>query len=95
MKRIKLTQRGPEFSRIVYGTWRILNAGATAQEINRRLHTCLELGITTIDTAEIYGVYEVERALGAALALSPGLRNEHTQWEIVAAASRHPSHSTT
>ena len=35
----------------------------------------LELGITTIDTAEIYGLYEVERALGEALALSPGFHN--------------------
>lgn len=76
MKRIELTQGGPEFSRIVYGTWRILDSGTTPQEINRRLHACLELGITTIDTAEIYGGYEVERALGAALALSPGLRDK-------------------
>ena len=48
----------------------------TPQEINRRLQACLELGITTLDTAEIYGLYEVERALGEALALSPGLRDK-------------------
>lgn len=29
------------------------------------------------------------------IGLSPGLRGEHTQWEIVAAAARHPSHGTT
>ena len=58
---------------MVYGTWRLLETKPTAQEINRRLHACLELGITTIDTAEIYGLYEVEQVLGAALALSPGL----------------------
>ena len=75
MKRVKLSQRGPDFSRMVYGTWRLLDSGATPQEINRRLHACIELGITTIDTAEIYGLYEVEQALGAALALSPGLRD--------------------
>ena len=61
---------------MVYGTWRILDTKPTAQEINRRLHACLELGITTIDTAEIYGLYEVEQLLGAALALSPGLRDK-------------------
>ncbi len=76
MKRIRLSQRGPEFSRIVFGTWRVLDTGANAQEINRRLHACVELGMTTIDTAEIYGLYEVEQALGAALALSPGLRDK-------------------
>ena len=68
---------------MVYGTWRLLDTKPTAQEINRRLHACLELGITTVDTAEIYGLYAVEEQLGAALALSPGLRD---QLEIVTKA---------
>ena len=76
MKRIKLSKTGPEFSRLVYGTWRLMATKPDAQEINRRLHACVELGITTLDTAEIYGLYTVEEALGAALALSPGLRNK-------------------
>ncbi len=54
----------------------MLTGQPTPQEINRRLQTGVELGITTIDTAEIYGVYEVERALGEALALSAGLRDK-------------------
>ncbi|MGA2255765.1 MAG: aldo/keto reductase [Thermoguttaceae bacterium] len=76
MSRLPIAPHGPEFSRMVYGTWRMLIGQPTPQEINRRLQVCLELGITTIDTAEIYGLYEVERALGEALALSPGLRNK-------------------
>src|SRR5271168_1918139 len=76
MPRVPIAPQGPEFSRLVYGTWRMLKDQPTAQEINRRLQVCAELGITTIDTAEIYGVYEVEAALGAALALSPGLRDK-------------------
>jgi predicted oxidoreductase len=76
MTRIKLSTTGPEFSRMVYGTWRMLATKPDAQEVNRRLHACVELGITTIDTAEIYGLYKVEEALGAALALSPGLRDK-------------------
>ena len=83
MKQLKLTAQGPEFSRMVYGTWRLLDTKPTAQEINRRLHACLALGITTIDTAEIYGLYAVEEQLGAALALSPKLRD---QLEIVTKA---------
>ena len=83
MKRLKLAASGLEFSRMIYGTWRLLDTKPTAQEINRRLHACVDLGITTIDTAEIYGLYEVEQALGAALALSPGLRD---QLEIVTKA---------
>jgi predicted oxidoreductase len=76
MTRTKLSAAGPECSRIIYGTWRVLDTKPTAQELNRRLHACVELGITTIDTAEIYGGYEVEKALGEALALSPGLRDK-------------------
>ena len=76
MKRTKLAVQGPECSRMVYGTWRLLATRPSAQEINRRLHGCVDLGITTIDTAEIYGLYAVEEWLGAALALSPGLRDK-------------------
>lgn len=75
--RIRLAPNGPEFSRLVYGTWRILDdSGATSQELNRRLNLCVDLGMTTLDTAEIYGLYEVEEALGKAVALSPGLRDK-------------------
>ena len=97
MKRIKLAPRGPEFSRLVYGTWRMLDPKPTAQEINRRLHACLELGITTLDTAEIYGLYEVEQMLGRALALSPGLRDRFelvTKAGIYVPCSYHPERRT-
>ena len=93
MKRSQLTRQGPEFSRMIYGTWRLLDTQPTAQEINRRLHACLDLGITTIDTAEIYGLYAVEEQLGAALALTPGLRDK---LEIVTKAGIYvpcPQHS--
>jgi predicted oxidoreductase len=75
LPRIKLSSNGPEFSRLVYGTWRILDDGSSLQELNRRLNRCADLGMTTLDTAEIYGLYEVEEALGKALALSHGLRD--------------------
>lgn len=82
---------------MVYGTWRLLDTKPTAQEINRRLHACLELGITTLDTAEIYGLYEVEQALGAALSLSPGLRDKFelvTKAGIYVPCSYHPDRRT-
>jgi predicted oxidoreductase len=97
MKRVKLATNGPEFSRMVYGTWRLLDTKPTAQEINRRLHACLELGITTLDTAEIYGLYEVEEVLGAALALSSGLRDKFeivTKAGIYVPCSHHPERRT-
>lgn len=76
MPRTKIAPDGPSISRMVYGTWRMLDDAPSAQDINRRLHMCLELGITTIDGAEIYGGYAQEAALGAALALTPGLRDK-------------------
>ena len=75
MPRIQIAPNGPTFSRMVYGTWRMLDDAPSAQDINRRLNLCLDLGITTIDGAEIYGGYAQEAALGAGLALSPGLRD--------------------
>ncbi len=75
--RHRITPNGPEFSQMVFGTWRLLDTPALSpQEINRCFNTCVDTGITTIDTAEIYGLYEVEEALGKALALSPGLRDK-------------------
>jgi len=97
MQRLPISPGGPEVSRLVYGTWRLLVGEPTPQEINRRLHACLDLGITTIDTAEIYGLYEVERALGAALALSPGLRDKLeivTKAGIYVPCDRHPDRRT-
>ncbi len=76
MRRVTMTANGLTFSRFVYGTWRLLATRPTAQEVNRRLNVCLEAGVTTIDTAEVYGKYEVEKMLGVALALSPGLRDK-------------------
>ena len=83
--RIQLSKQGPEFSRLVYGTWRLLSdaAGATPRALCDRLSRCADLGITTIDTAEIYGGYAVERAIGEALALDPALR---ARLEIVSKA---------
>ncbi len=75
ISRSRTSPSGPELSSLVYGTWRMLDDGSSAQDINRRLNRCVELGITSIDTAEIYGLYRVEAALGEALRLSPGLRD--------------------
>ncbi|MFN7733470.1 MAG: aldo/keto reductase family oxidoreductase [Pirellula sp.] len=97
MNRHKIAANGPVFSRMVYGTWRILDTNPTVQQINRRIHDCVSLGITTIDTAEIYGLYQVEEQLGAALALSPGLRDKIeivTKAGIYVPCSRYPEWKT-
>jgi predicted oxidoreductase len=93
--RVQLSPAGPELSRLVYGTWRLFDdrPNATPQHLLRRLETCLEHGITSVDTAEIYGDYEVEEVLGEALALSPGLRQRLeivTKCGIYVPTGRHP-----
>ena len=75
--RTPISSTGPSLSQLVYGTWRVLDDAATAtpQNLLSRFHKCLDLGITTIDTAEIYGLYHVEEFIGQALKLEPGLRD--------------------
>lgn len=74
--KLSLSCDGPEFSRLVFGTWRVLDdpATRTVEGLHHRLRVCEEVGITTVDTAEIYGVYRVEEALGAAMAVDSALR---------------------
>ena len=83
--RLPIAANGPTFSRLIYGTWRVLDDASTATPDNllARLHACLELGITTLDTAEIYGLYKVEEFIGETLKREPGLRDK---FEIVTKA---------
>lgn len=78
MTRTRIAPNGPEFSRLVFGTWRVLDdkESASPAQLLERLKLCVDLGITTIDTAEIYGLYRVEEAIGAALKLDPSLRSK-------------------
>jgi predicted oxidoreductase len=57
----------------------------------------VELGITTIDTAEIYGLYKVEEFIGKALRLRPGLRDKLeivTKCGIYVPCEFHPDRKT-
>lgn len=75
---VPISPNGPTVSQIVFGTWRLLDGDSphTSKDTIERLELCLELGITTIDTAEIYGLYSVESAIGAAFKQQPGLRDQ-------------------
>lgn len=76
-EQIQLIPDGPKISNVVYGTWRLLDDDPkpTPDTIKERFELCEELGITTIDTAEIYGGYQVEEAIGDAFRAHKGLRN--------------------
>ncbi|MBC3881665.1 aldo/keto reductase [Undibacterium sp. LX40W] len=78
--RLSIVPQGPEFSQIVLGLWRLSSWQMSAQERVSFLEQALELGITTIDEADIYGDYTSEALLGEAFALAPHLRQ---QFQIV------------
>ncbi|EOW6613665.1 aldo/keto reductase family oxidoreductase [Vibrio fluvialis] len=78
--KVTIASQGPEFSELVQGYWRLGEWGMTAQERLTFLKQHLELGITTVDHADIYGNYECEQLFGEALALEPSLRE---QFQIV------------
>ena len=73
MKKIKIGNL--EMSEIIYGMWRISEANLETTELISLLEEMLELGINTIDTAEIYGAdyNDAESKLGAAFKERPDL----------------------
>ncbi|MEM1004823.1 MAG: aldo/keto reductase [Pseudomonadota bacterium] len=92
MQRVKLSPR-LEMSRLIYGMWRLGDdADTSATHVEAKIRACLDQGITTFDQADIYGDYNAEAVLGAALRANPALRNEMeivTKCDIVAPCGRY------
>ena len=64
------------FSRIIQGFWRLVEWNMTSEELVRFMEQCIDLGVTTFDTAEIYSNGECERLMGEAFRKAPYLRNK-------------------
>ncbi|RAP28409.1 hypothetical protein C2W64_04843 [Brevibacillus laterosporus] len=62
------------FSRIIHGLWRLVEWNMSKEEVVHFIESCLEMGVTTFDHADIYGGYTCEERFGEALALKPSLR---------------------
>ena len=95
MKRQKLHPEGPDFSKIASGLWRLDQWGMSPQEIVAWIETSLELGITTFDHADIYGLYTNEALFGQALKIDPSLRNRMelvTKCDICLVCDERPHH---
>lgn len=92
MDRVQLSET-LNFSRIVYGMWRIGDdADTSVSHVQAKIHACLDQGITTFDQADIYGGYVAEAILGAALKNDPSLRSRMeivTKCDIVAPVGRY------
>lgn len=69
--RIQICPNGPEFSRIALGMWRLLSWNLTPEKCLGFVQQTLDMGITTIDHADIY---QSETPFGEAMALAPSLR---------------------
>ncbi|HHA1905941.1 TPA: aldo/keto reductase family oxidoreductase [Enterobacter asburiae] len=75
VQRITLAPQGPEFSRFVMGYWRLMDWNMSPLQLASFIEEHLDLGITTVDHADIYGGYQCEAAFGKALKLVPALRD--------------------
>ncbi|EJE8556255.1 aldo/keto reductase [Vibrio vulnificus] len=85
--------QGPEFSALVQGYWRLAEWNMTPQQRLTFLKQHIEMGITTVDHADIYGQYECERLFGEALALDKSLRSDIqivTKCDINLCGAKHP-----
>jgi len=95
MQKKRIHPAGPEFSRIVTGVWRWDNL--SEQETQRMIETSLDLGITTIDHADIYGDHTVEEKFGKILLRQPNLRSKMelvTKCGIKFPSSRRPANKS-
>lgn len=76
MKKIKLSDR-LELSQVVMGCMRIADAGITENELLTLVEACLDMGVTSIDHAPVYGGYTCEKIFGnAVLRKRPELREK-------------------
>ncbi|WP_298445089.1 aldo/keto reductase family oxidoreductase [uncultured Ferrimonas sp.] len=72
----RLPLQGLELSRYIAGYWRTLDWNKTPTELLSYLEAHLDMGITSVDHADIYGDYQCEQAFGAALKRKPALRDD-------------------
>ena len=70
MERIKLGKTQVELTRITFGAWAIggwMWGGADQKDAQKAIRAAVDLGITSIDTAPIYGFGRSEEIVGEAL----------------------------
>ncbi len=75
MQKIKVSDQ-LSLSRIIQGFWRLDSWNFSTEELVAFMHGCIERGVTTFDTAEIYGDTLCEKLMGDAFAKDPGLRSQ-------------------
>jgi len=72
---VEMAPNGPHFSEFVQGYWRMNDWRRTVQEHLTFLKQHVDLGITTVDHAHVYGqAPSCEELFGRVLKLDPGMR---------------------
>lgn len=75
MEKIKLSEK-LSLSRVIQGFWRLESWNFTTDELVKFMNECVDRGVTTFDTAEIYSATLVETLMGKAFAADPALRDK-------------------
>ncbi|MBL8161406.1 MAG: aldo/keto reductase, partial [Anaerolineae bacterium] len=94
--RIPMAYGDLHLSRIIPGLMRLLEWKLSREQLIGWINTCIDLGMTSFDHADIYGSYQVEAAFGEALAASPGLRDRIeivTKCDIALLSPQRPAHT--
>ncbi|HAS63616.1 MAG TPA: oxidoreductase [Vibrio sp.] len=76
VSKVTIGPQGPELSELVQGYWRLAEWGMTPQQRLTFLKQHIDLGISTVDHADIYGNYECEQLFGEALKLDSSVRDK-------------------
>jgi predicted oxidoreductase len=74
VEKLSMAPQGPELSQLVQGYWRLGSWSMSAQARLTFLKQHVELGISTVDNAAIYG--DSEQLFGEALTLDPAMRDQ-------------------
>jgi predicted oxidoreductase len=72
---IRFSPDGPHVSRLSFGAWRLADTHLTRDQIRALVHRAAEMGITTIDHADIYGGHACQRLFGDAVGEDAALRD--------------------
>ncbi len=76
ISRVETVPQGLHLSEFIQGYWRLAEWYMSPEELLNFLKQHIELGITSVDHADIYGNYVCEQLFGEALALEPSLREK-------------------
>ncbi len=75
LEQVEMIPNGVKLSELVQGYYRMGNWGVDSQSLLSFINQHIEMGITTVDHAHVYGSPPCEETFGNALKLEPNLRD--------------------